>query len=118
MADGSVQKDLYKKSQAASPTVSTNALLISLIVNAHKQRDVVVADVVAAYLKADLNEYTLLKFTGELVDIRCMMNPKYEEYVITESGRKVLYVQLLKALYGCMDVWLVYCHGMNYFWGI
>jgi len=65
-----------------------------------------------------MNDYTLLKFTGELVDIRCMMNPKYEEYVITESGRKVLYVQLLKALYGCMDVWLVYCHGMNYFWGI
>jgi len=39
MADGSVQKDLYKKSQTASPTFSTNALLISLIVNAHKQRD-------------------------------------------------------------------------------
>jgi len=53
-------------------------------------------------LKADMNDYTLLKFTGDSVDIMCKMNPKYEEYVIMESGRKVLYVQLLKALYGCV----------------
>jgi len=42
----------------------------------------------------------MLKFTGESVDILCKMNLKYEKYVITESGRK--YVQLLKALYGCV----------------
>jgi len=52
-------------------------------------------------LKADMNDYTLLKFTGESVDIICKMNLKYEEYLIMESGRQVLYVQLLKALYGC-----------------
>jgi len=102
VADGSVQKDMYEKSQTASPTISTDALLISLIVDAHEQRDVAVADVVAAYLKADMNDYTLLKFMGESVDIMCKMNPKYEEYVTTESGKKVLYVQLLKALYGCV----------------
>jgi len=102
VADGSVQKDLYEKSQTASPTVSTDALLISLIVDAHELRNVAVADVVEVYLKADMNDYTLLKYTGESVDIMCKMNPKYEEYVITESGRKVLYVQLLKALYGCV----------------
>jgi hypothetical protein len=44
----------------------------------------------------------LFKFTGEAVDIMCKMNPKYEAFVITESRRKVLYVQLLKALYGCV----------------
>jgi len=55
VADGSVQKDLYEKSQTASPTISTDALLISLIVDAHEQRDVAVADVVAVYLKADMN---------------------------------------------------------------
>ena len=30
------------------------------------------------------------------------MNQKYEEYVSFELGKKVLYVQLLKALYGCV----------------
>jgi hypothetical protein len=92
MADGSVQKDLYEKSQTGSPTVSTDALLISLIVDAHEQRDVAVADVLAAFLKADMNDFTLLKFTGMSVDIMCKMNPKYEEYNTMESGRNVLYV--------------------------
>ena len=32
-----------------------------------------------------MNDYILLKFTGESVDIMCKMNQKYEEYVITES---------------------------------
>jgi len=67
LADDSVQKDLYEKSQTGSPTVSTDALLISLIVNAQKQRDVALADVVAAYLKAYMNDYTLLKFTVDSV---------------------------------------------------
>jgi hypothetical protein len=49
-----------------------------------------------------MSDYTLLKFTGESVNIMCKMNPKYEEYVSFESGKKVLYVQLLKALYGCV----------------
>jgi len=49
-----------------------------------------------------MNNYTLLKFTGESVNIMCKMNPKYEEYVIMESGRMELYIQLLKSLYGCV----------------
>jgi len=56
-----MQKGLYEKSQTASPTISTDALLISLIIDAHEKRDVAVADVVAAYLKADMNKYTLMK---------------------------------------------------------
>jgi len=100
VADGSVQKDMYEKSQTASLTIPTDALLISLIIDAHEQRDVAVADVVAAYLKADMSDYMLLKFTGESVDIMCKMNSKCEEYVTMESGKKILYVRSLKALYG------------------
>ena len=61
-----------------------------------------------------MNDYTLLKLTGESVDIMCKMNPKYEEYFITESGRMVLYVQVLKALYGCVVCPLLW---IDYFWG-
>ncbi|GAX20129.1 hypothetical protein FisN_17Lu131 [Fistulifera solaris] len=102
VADGSVQKNLYEKSQTASPTVSTDSLLLSLIVDAHEGRDVAIADVVGAYLKANMKDFTLLKFTGESVDIMCKMNPKYEAFVAVEGGKRVLYVQLRKALYGCV----------------
>jgi len=86
VADGSVQKDLYEKSQTASPTVSTDALLISLIVNAHEQSDVAVADVVAAYLKAYMNDYILLKFTGDAVDIMCKMIQSMRNMLLWSQG--------------------------------
>jgi len=38
----------------------------------------------------------------ESVVIMCKTNPKFEEYVKIESGRMLLYVQLLIALYGCV----------------
>lgn len=82
--------------------MSTDALLLSLIIDAHEGRDVAVADVVGAYLKADMKEFTLMKFTVEFVEIMCTMNPKYREFVTKENGKKALYVQLLKALYGCV----------------
>ena len=98
VADGSVQNDLYEKiSNSLSHCLNWFPINLS---NWQCTWTKVFADVVAAYLKADMNDYTLLEFTRESVDIK--MNPKYEEYVITDSGRKVLYVQLLKSLYGCV----------------
>ena len=73
MADGNIQNSFYEESQIASPSVSSDALLI---VDTHEYRDVAVADVVVVYLKADMNDYTLLKFTGESVDNMCKLNPE------------------------------------------
>ncbi|GFH55456.1 hypothetical protein CTEN210_11932 [Chaetoceros tenuissimus] len=66
-------------------------------------RQVAVADVVGAYLKARMEDFILMKFTGETVDILCDIDPSYKEYVTIENGQKVLYVELLKALYGCVQ---------------
>jgi len=62
---------MQDNSQTDSPNESSNTLIISLIVDAHRCRDVVVADVLAASLNANMNDYTLLKFTVESVDILC-----------------------------------------------
>ena len=101
-ADGRAQRALYTKEQSASPTVSTDALMISLMIDAKERRDVATADVVGAYLLADMDEYVLLKLTGESVDIMCTVNVKYKSFVTIEQGKRVLYLQLLKALYGCV----------------
>ena len=55
-----------------------------------------------AYLLADQDDFVLVKFTGESVDVLCQVNEGYEKYVSVENGKKVLYLQLLKALYGCL----------------
>jgi hypothetical protein len=101
-ADGSSQRSLYTKEQSASPTVSTDALMLSLMVDAKERRDVATADVVGAYLLADMDEYVLLKLSGESVDLMCKVNKKYASFVVIEKGKRVLYLQLLKALYGCV----------------
>jgi hypothetical protein len=36
------------------------------------------------------------------VRIFCEMNPKHTPFVVYENGEQVLYVRLIKAIYGCV----------------
>jgi len=45
----------------------------------------------------------LMKITGKEVDLFCQLDPSLEEFVVIENGQRVLYVQLDKALYGCVQ---------------
>ena len=102
VADGRAQRGLYEKSQTASPTVATDALMLSIMIDAYEGRDVATADVAGAYLKAFMDDLVIIKYTGESVDILCNMKPEYEKFVVVEKGVKVLYARLIKALYGCV----------------
>jgi hypothetical protein len=101
-ADGRPQRALYSKEETASPTISTDALMLSLLIDANEKRDVATADVVGAYLHAYMPDFVLIKLTGETVELMCQVNPKYRAFVVVENGKPVLYLQLLKALYGCV----------------
>jgi hypothetical protein len=83
--------------------VGTDALMLSIMIDANKNRDVLAtADVIGAYLKALMEDFVLMKFVGNSVDILCKMNPAHTKNVTTENGVKVLYVRLIKAIYGCV----------------
>ena len=58
-----------------------------------------------AYLNDDIPEYKfiLLNVEGEFLNIMCEVNPKHNKNVRVENGVKLLYISLLKALYGCME---------------
>jgi hypothetical protein len=101
-ADGRTQRNLYDKSETASPTVSTDALMISIIVEAFESRDVATADVAGAFLKAFIDDFVIMKFVGASVKILCDLNPEHKKYVTKENGVDVIYVRLIKALYGCV----------------
>ena len=92
MADGSVQKGLYPKDETSSPTVSTDALMMSIMIDALEGRDVATADVEGAYLHAELDDFTLLKEEGKSVAILCEVCSDYSQYVTWENGKKVLYL--------------------------
>ena len=103
VADGRPQRNLYDKSETASPTVSNDGLTLTIVADAYEGRDVGTADVAGAYLKAYMKDFVIMKFTGEMVDILCKMNPKYIDYVVLEAGVRTLYVRLIKAIYGCVQ---------------
>ena len=103
VANGSKQRAYLNKEDMASPTVSIEALLLTLITDAMEDRDVACADVTGAYLHAEMKDFVLLKLSGHGVDVLCQIDEKYKNFVIMEGGRKTLYLKLLRALYGCMQ---------------
>jgi hypothetical protein len=92
-ADGSVQRDLYNKAETSSPTVSNEALMYTIIVDAKEHRDVATADVVGAYLTADMVDFTLMKLTGDAVYIMLKVDQSYSKFVTTENGKRTIYLQ-------------------------
>jgi hypothetical protein len=102
-ADGSTQRPLYSKSETASPTIATDALLISILIDAYEGRDVATADVAGAYLNAYMRDFVIMKFTGDSVRLLCEINPTHRAFVVSENGVPTLYVRLIKALYGCVQ---------------
>ena len=49
-----------------------------------------------------MEDFVIVKLVGDEVDIISKLNPVYKEYIISKNGKRVLYLQLIKALYGCI----------------
>ena len=76
--------------------------MLSLLIDTHEGRNTVIADMVRSYLLVDTEDYLLEKLSGEVVDIMCKVNNRYTPYIVLENGEKVLYMRLIKAMYGYM----------------
>ena len=97
------RKILYiNKTESTSPTVHLESILITLLIDAAEGRDIATADIARAYLFANMKDFVLIKTIGKYVDIMCEMSATYLEYVHQEGKHKVLYLELAKALYGCV----------------
>ena len=64
---------------------------------------VAIADVVGAYLLANMDGYAIVKITGKSVDVTCEVSEEYEKHMGIENGKRVLYLRLKKVLYSCMQ---------------
>jgi len=106
--NGSMQRTMYMKEETASPMVATDALMLSLMIDAFEQRDVATADVVGMYLNAEMLDFVLLRLVGETINIMCCINPRYSSFVVIKGRKKVLYLSLLRY---CMVVYSQHCCG-------
>ena len=104
-ANGASHRKFFTREEARSPTLSLEALIMSLTIDAHERQKLTVFDVPGAYLQTDLpnDKFLLLMLEDQFVDIICSINPKYSVHVRTEGGRKVLYLRIRKAIYGMIE---------------
>jgi hypothetical protein len=107
-ADGRKQH-LYKtKEETSSPTVSIEAVLFSCMIDAMEDCNVAMLDIPGAFMQAMIDEEVHIKLDGELIDLLCQVDPLLSKFVGMENGKKVLYTQLNKALYGTVQASLLF----------
>ena len=76
---------------------------MTAVVDTWENRKVAVLDVPGAFMQVDMDELVNVRFEGEMVDkLLEIDHDLYASYVSVENGKKVMYVELLKALYGTL----------------
>ena len=107
--NGKPTREWLSREDAASPTASLESIMLTAIIDAKEKRDVMTADIPNAFIQAKMpepkkgDERVVMKITGVLVDLMVELAPEvYGPYVVMEKGQKVLYVQVLRALYGML----------------
>jgi hypothetical protein len=100
-ADGRKQRAYIAREDAASPTVATESVFLTMVIDALEGRDVAVLDVPGAFMQADMDELVHVRFTGKMVDLLMEIDQNmYGPCIVKEGKETVMYVELLKALYG------------------
>ena len=109
-ANGSKQRQWMDKRTTTSPTVALESILLTCVIDAKEERDVATVDIPNAFIQTDNEgEIVIMKVRGQLAEILCSTAPEiYQEYMTKENGQPVLYLEVLKALYGLLQSALLF----------
>ena len=105
-ANGRKQRKYLKPDESIySPTCSTESLMETLVIDVMEQIDVAIFDVPGDFLQTALtaDNFLLVRIIDEFVDVICEVNPEYISYVIYDNGKKVLCLNILRSIYGCIE---------------
>jgi hypothetical protein len=95
----STQREYIDREDATSPTAATEAILITGVINAKQQRDIMPNDVPDAFVQTPIpqdRENMIMKIRGQLVDLLLEIAPEaYKPYIVYENNKMVLYVRML-----------------------
>ena len=107
--DGSKTREWLSKEETASPTASIESVFLTGVIDANEGRDVMTADIPNAFIQTPLpenqdgEEKIYMKIHGRLVDLLVELNPQlYGPHVVYENGKRVIYVLVLRAIYGML----------------
>jgi hypothetical protein len=107
--NGKPTRQWLGKDEASAPTASLESIMLTAIMDAKENRDVMSADIPNAFIQANMpetkngEERVIMKITGMLVDLLVEIDPgRYGPFVVYDKGTKTIYVEVLKALYGML----------------
>jgi hypothetical protein len=102
--DGRKQQGDWTKQESTSPTVATESVFITAVVNAHEGRDVTCYDIHGAFLHADSDKDITMILKGRLAELMVQFAPTlYRKYIsVDRKGTVILYVKMQKAMYGLL----------------
>ena len=115
VAGGNKQRDHTPKQEASSPTSHTEAVFSTATIEALEERDVAIIDLPNAFCQTDVVKddkpvKIIMIIRGRLAELLCEIAPEtYLKYAIRDKkGNLILYVRLLKALYGLEEASLMF----------
>ena len=106
--NGKDTRDWISREDSASPTVSQESIVITSVIDVKEGRDIMTVDVPNAFIQTllldkyrKIGDRIIMKFRGKIVDFLIKMNlGRYDGYVVYENGKKVIYVEIIRAIYG------------------
>ena len=99
-ANGSKQREDLAKGETTSPTVMTDAIIITSMVDAHEGRDIAMIDFPGAFLYPETDDIVHMVIRGRLAEHMAETAPElYRKYITYgKYCEAILYVTLQKAL--------------------
>jgi Reverse transcriptase (RNA-dependent DNA polymerase) len=74
-----------------------------------EDRDVATVDIPGAFMYADMDQLVHMKLEGKMAELLVKIDPKlYQQHIIMEGNKPVIYVELQKALYGTLRAALLF----------
>ena len=116
-ADGRKQRVYKTKEETSSPTISTEALFLTCMIDALEGRDVATLDIPGAFMQADMDELVHLRIEGKIARLLIRVDERYKDMVTYEGGKPVIYAELKKALYGTLQAALLFWQELSSFLG-
>jgi hypothetical protein len=112
---GKPTREWLLREDSASPTAALESIMLTAAIDTHDERDVMRCNIPNAFIQAimpevkDGDKRVMMKITGVLVDMLVKLNFElYGPYVIREKNRKVIYVQVMRAIYGMLEAALLW----------
>jgi len=106
---GSQTRDWITREDCSSPTASHEAICSTCVIDAYEGRDIMTMDLPNFFIQTPLEQpkdesedRVTMKITGILVKYMTELDPRYRDYVVYENGKKVIYVVVLRAIYGML----------------